>query len=190
MKKKQTNLNWNKTWHVYLLKGNVVLSHRYGENDYLRPSCLNPQMGDRTGKSRMNEWRCHISQGLIINELITDINKSEWIWEQFKEKNILRGAEKVHHIGDHWKSGHFNTEHGSLVAEEATADTQVWKLKELKQVKLDWRVYKSVYSPTGRELNSVSRISKDCKSRWELGWASVGLAGLVISCSFSFCICA
>lgn len=84
----------------------------------------------------------------------------------------------------------FNTEPRSLDAEEATTYTQVWKLKELKQTKLDWRVYKSVYSPTGRELNSVSRISKGCKSRWELGRASVGLAGLVISCSFSFCICA
>ena len=45
--------------------------------------------------------------------------------------------------------------------------------------------------PMGREFNSVSRISKECtKSRCEPGVATVGLAGLIISCSFSFCICA
>lgn len=45
----------NETKDVYSQIGREGLSHRYDETNYLWPSCLNPQMGDRTRKTGMNE---------------------------------------------------------------------------------------------------------------------------------------
>lgn len=57
----------NKTQDVYSQMGREGLSHRYDETNYLWPSYLNPQMGDRTRKTWGKTWKtwmneCNLSQ--------------------------------------------------------------------------------------------------------------------------------